>query len=155
MHLAMRQFKQLNHRCAARPRTRPWDRRRRPTSPSLCLALPSSPLVQFIDEELVWIILDRQGFKHPEALGIRKCPSCSADMRAGGTLYAARRADQSYIVEVRHHNLMRDTLAAVHSDAGVVVRSKTRKLLLKARRRSRSLGAQNLADVARQGPREQ
>ena len=42
-------------------------------------ALPSSPLVQVIDEELVWIMLDRLGIKHPEAAGIRKCPSCSAD----------------------------------------------------------------------------
>jgi hypothetical protein len=25
------------------------------------------------DEELVWIMLDRLGIKHPEAAGIRKC----------------------------------------------------------------------------------
>ena len=45
---------------------------------SLCVplrALPSSPLAQLIDEELVWIMLDRLGIKHPEAAGIRKCPS--------------------------------------------------------------------------------
>ena len=39
------------------------------------LSGPSSPLVQVIDEELVWNMLNRLCIKHPEAVGIRKCPS--------------------------------------------------------------------------------
>jgi hypothetical protein len=37
-------------------------------------ALPSSPLVQLIDEELVWIMLDRLGIKHPEAIASLRPP---------------------------------------------------------------------------------
>jgi hypothetical protein len=88
-------------------------------------ALPSSPLVQLIDEELVWIMLDRLGIKHPEAAGIRKCPSCSADMKGGRHALRCKTGGGP----IAHHNLMRDTLAAVHSDAGVVVGSETRHLL--------------------------
>jgi hypothetical protein len=54
-----------------------------PLSGVLLRALPSSPLVQVIDEELVWIMLDRLGIEHPEAAGIKKCRSCSADMKGG------------------------------------------------------------------------
>ena len=57
---------------------RPWAKLN-PLSGVPLRALPSSPLVQLIDEELVWIMLNRLGIKpaltisfHPEAAGIRK-----------------------------------------------------------------------------------
>jgi hypothetical protein len=93
--------------------------------------LPSSPpLVQLIDEELVLIFLDRLGITHPEAAaGIRMCPSCSADMK--GPMKGGRHALRCKTGggPIAHHNPMHDTLAAVHSDAGVVMSSETRHLL--------------------------
>ena len=70
-------------------------------------------------------MLDRLGIKHPEAAGIRKCPSCAADMKGGRHALRCKTGGGP----IAHHNLMRDTLAAVHSDAGVTVGSETRHLL--------------------------
>jgi hypothetical protein len=41
--------------------------------------------------------------KHPEAAGIRKCPSCCADMKGGRHVNDVRRAEgQSHIRDARH-----------------------------------------------------
>ena len=51
-------------------------------------AIPSSPLTQLLDEEVVWIMLDRLGIDHPETAGIKKC-TCGANMALSSAASAA------------------------------------------------------------------
>ena len=73
-------------------------------------------------------MLDRLGIKHPKAAGITEYPSYSADMKGGRHALSSLRCKTGR-GPIAHHNLMRDTVAAVHKDAGVEVRSETRHLL--------------------------
>ena len=87
-------------------------------------ALPSSPHTRLLDEEVVWLMLDRLGIEHPEAAGIKTC-TCGADMKGGR--HALRCKTGGGIVA--HHDMMRDVLAQMLRDAGVVVGRETRNLL--------------------------
>ena len=87
-------------------------------------AIPSSPLTQLLDEEVVWIMLDRLGIDHPETAAIKKC-TCGADMKGGRHALRCKIGGGPTI----HHDAMKVAISEMSRDAGVVVQLETRNLL--------------------------
>ena len=87
-------------------------------------AIPSSPLTQLLDEEVVWIMLDRLGIDHPETAAIKKC-TCGENMRGGRHALRCKIGGGPTM----HHDAMKVAISAMCRDAGVVTQLETRNLL--------------------------
>ena len=79
--------------------------------------LPNTPLHQLNDTEITWIMLDRLGMQHPEAIGLAKC-NCRHKTEVGTGRHSMRcgkGGGPSFV-----HDSVVEAIAAMHRNAGVV-----------------------------------
>ena len=89
-------------------------------------ALPNTPKHQCTDAVFTWIMHERLGIQHPEAVDLGNC-TCKAgtDIGEGRHCMRCKVGGGPTIV----HDSVRDEIAAMHRDAGVVVSVEVKGLL--------------------------
>ncbi len=89
-------------------------------------ALPNTPKHQCTDAVFTWIMHERLGIQHPEAVDLGKC-TCKAgtDIDKGRHCMRCKVGNGPTIV----HDAVRDEVAAMHREAGVVVSVEVEGLL--------------------------